>query len=344
MKLYVNGRFSLVPETGVQRYARCISERLRDSALLKPAGLWSMNKRWANLWEQLVLADPDDGQSVLWSPANMGPLLCSRQLLTIHDAAPLAQPRWFSLPFVLWYSITWRWFAFSGAKLCTVSNFSRRELANHLGLAESSIGVIPNGGDHILRLVPKRPEKLRIAEGSQFALVVGSIQPRKNLEVLAKACALPGGLGGVLVVAGGGDSIFAQEKTFSEGTANVVLLGRVSDEELAWLYREAVVLVAPSLYEGFDIPPLEALNLGCPVLLSDIPVHRDIFGDAATYFKPTDVGGLAKTMRSIFTLSVRTAPTKQSRELVERLTWSRATEQAERILSECVGFYRGIVI
>jgi len=101
-----------------------------------------------------------------------------------------------------------------------------------------------------------------------------------------------------LVLVGKKDTIFNMQ-ILDEILANCV--GYVSDEELASLYSNASLFVYPSIYEGFGIPPLEAMSLGCPVILSDIPVFREIFGDAACYADPGETESISDAMVHVLT-------------------------------------------
>lgn len=343
MRIRVNGRFSLARETGVQRFARLVSAHAGLEDIRVPPSAWRSTLK-ANLWEQVALLGDE---ALLWSPANMGPLFRSNQVVTLHDAAVFAEPRWFSAGFALWYGLAWHVLSRGGCCLSTVSTESRKELAAHLGIRPGSIGVIPNGGEHLCTITETCPERLRDTspERGRYFLFVGSLQPRKNLRVLLRAwslCALPDGA--QLLVVGADDKIFARMGHEERPANDVRFLGRVSDAELAWLYRRACALVAPSVYEGFDVPPLEALNLGCPVVLSDIPVHREIYDGAADFFPPHDERALADCLARAWLRGRPGELTDEELKPVRTYTWERAAGAVLRLLQSWSCHREGVVV
>jgi glycosyltransferase involved in cell wall biosynthesis len=180
-----------------------------------------------------------------------------------------------------------------------VSRFSQGELAEVLGLRAAEIAVIPNGGDHVTRLAPQDEilAKLQLTAAEYF-LVVGSPSAHKNLAAPISAFALLADKAKKLVLVGASaESVFQ-----CEGTSlppRVITAGRVNDEELASLYGNACALIFPSLYEGFGIPPLEAMYFNCPVVAADIPPVREVCGDAAVYFDPNDFPSLSVAMAKV---------------------------------------------
>ena len=152
-------------------------------------------------------------------------------------------------------------------------------------LDAAKIDVVPNAVEDVFK--PDGPK----AEGD-YVLAVGTLEPRKNLERIARA--VEGELRVVGVRGWGG----------VDPPANVTWLGGVSDDELAALYRGARCLVYASLYEGFGIPVAEALACGCPVVTSRDSAMEELAGDDAVYVDPTDVESIRDGVR----MRVRAAP------------------------------------
>jgi len=143
---------------------------------------------------------------------------------------------------------------------------------------------MPEGGEHVLRTPAETEVLARHGLAPRgFALAVGTRAAHKNLGALEKAAALLAARGMVLAVAGAVESGAFRGAADATGSG-VRLLGRVTDGELRALYENALCLVFPSRYEGFGIPPLEAMWCGCPVLASRAGAVPEVCGDAALWF------------------------------------------------------------
>ncbi|HOO81574.1 MAG TPA: glycosyltransferase family 1 protein [Alphaproteobacteria bacterium] len=129
-----------------------------------------------------------------------------------------------------------------------------------------------------------------------YFLFVGSPVPRKNLDMATRAFHALEREDAAFVIVGASSAKVFGKRTQTQAQ-NVILPGRLTDQEIVALYRHARALVFPSLYEGFGIPPLEAMVQGCPVLASNIPPVREVCGDAALYFDPRDPADCMRRMR-----------------------------------------------
>jgi glycosyltransferase involved in cell wall biosynthesis len=176
-----------------------------------------------------------------------------------------------------------------------VSRFSAADLARALGLPESRFVVAPDGADHMDEVEPVRPA-LPFAD-QRYLLCVGTPAAHKNL---AQALAVLGEGPRPLVVVGAVsvERVFGRSADATRAPA-AAILGRLSDAEVAWLYRHADALVFPSRYEGFGLPVLEAQRLGCPVACSDAAALREVAGDGAAYFDPDDPQSLQEAVDSV---------------------------------------------
>lgn len=140
-----------------------------------------------------------------------------------------------------------------------------------------------------------------------FVLYVGAAYPHKNLERLLEAWQIihremPSYK---LVLVGREDFFWKKLKSTSYvlcPTSSIVFYGSASDEELTSLYKNAALLVQPSLEEGFSLSPLEALSFGCACAVSDIPVHREIHGNAVRYFDPLSISAIVETVKKALTI------------------------------------------
>lgn len=301
--LAINGRFLTQRLTGVQRFA---AEILRAADDLAGEGAWPASRvlvppgtaapgwrhlavepcgrRGGQLWEQASLPAAARGAPLL-NLGNTAPLLHGGpQAVVIHDAGVFDTPESYSAAFRAWYRLLHQGLARRrGVTLLTVSAFSRGRIAHHLGLAPERIGIVPEGGEHMLR--EAADTGVLAAHGlvpGRFALVVGTPAAHKNLAALREAAGLLAGRGMVLAIAGGG----AAGGPFSGADAPPGLrtLGRVTDAALRALYEAALCLVFPSRYEGFGLPPLEAMACGCPVLAAEAGAVPEVCGEAALWF------------------------------------------------------------
>jgi glycosyltransferase involved in cell wall biosynthesis len=172
-----------------------------------------------------------------------------------------------------------------------VSETAAADVAASLGVHPDRIAVVPNYAAPRFR--PEGPASEVAARYGlgRFVLAVGDIGPRKNLGALAEAVSQVGAPGLQLAIVGRG-----RDSARPGGNA-AHLLGHVPDEDLAALYRSAAVVCAPSLYEGFGLPLLEALACGAPVVASDGGAHPEVAGGAALLVPPTPAG-LAEGLRA----------------------------------------------
>jgi glycosyltransferase involved in cell wall biosynthesis len=311
----INGRFLTQGMTGVQRFATEIvaaadalavagawpAARLLHPAGARDAGLRAFSSetvgtRSGQVWEQIDLLRALRGD-VLVNLGNTAPILAgARQAVVIHDAGAFDTPESYSFAFRSWYRLLQKRLARSGARILTVSDFSRGRIAATLGLDAASIGVLPEGGEHVLRVPADAGVLARHGlERARFALVVGNPAAHKNLAALSTAAEMLGRHGLVLAVAGAADpAVFRAGGGVAAEAARV--LGRVSDAELRALYENALCLIFPSRYEGFGLPPLEAMVCGCPVVAAHAGAVPEVCDGAALWFDPDQPATLAEAL------------------------------------------------
>jgi glycosyltransferase involved in cell wall biosynthesis len=316
-RIIINGRFLGQATTGVQRYATEVVRGLDglleqgeiDSArydiqivvprgttprlMLRHMTVQEVGRLRGHAWEQVELPRfaPD---GLLVNLCNVAPVLRRRQVVTIHDASVFAAPEAYSVGFRLWYRFLLSRLAHRATRVLTVSEFSRAELSRYCGVEPALLQVIHHGGDHLASVVPDRSILTRHGlEGKPYVLAVSSRARHKNFGALLRAVrhvheAMPDVR--IVIVGGSFPRVFgAGELEAVDG----VYTGYVSDAELKALYMDARCFAFPSLYEGFGLPPLEAMACGCPVVAARAASLPEVCGDAAAYFDPRDPGALA---------------------------------------------------
>jgi glycosyltransferase involved in cell wall biosynthesis len=366
MAFVVNGKYTSQRLTGVQRLAYELSRAMQgrdipvdelevvvppNAATLEPP---IDRKRVAprftgNLWEQLTLPLATRGKTLV-SFCNTAPLLKRDQVVMIHDMAVHDVPHAFSKKFVLWYRVMFAILARQGVSILTVSEFSKGRICHHLGVDESRVSVIYPGADHFERIVsdPSIVTRLKLKKDA-YCVIVGSLDPRKNLERVLAAIEKLDHLPDVkfVVVGGSYPRVFASMKLeTATKSERVIWAGFVSDNELKGLYADAACLVFPSLYEGFGMPPCEAMYCGCPVLVSNEASIPEVCGDAAMYCDAHSVDDIATKLGAMLS---DPALRQHHRELglrhVQRYRWERsATNVLEALYGEAHGRAAGLTV
>jgi glycosyltransferase involved in cell wall biosynthesis len=322
--------------TGVQRYLLSLLPHLPpELSSVKPSRALQGIK--GHLWEQLYLPT-QVRRRLLWSPGNTGPLGVSRQVVTVHDAAPLDHPEWFERKFALWYSALLPRLLRKVRAVITVSHFSKERIIELTGVESERVSVILNGVDRRFQPLNQKTVKEAITGlglTDPYILFVGSLEPRKNLKMLLETWQLGNFDGATLAVAGATGQVF-QRFQLDSVPKGVRLLGRVEDDSLPALYSGAAGFVYGSIYEGFGLPPLEALACGCPVAVSDIPAHREVCGQTALYFDPFSPQDLLSKLTELLGLDSarRVSLAEQGVRRAGLYSWETAAVETWRILKQ----------
>ena len=328
--LYLNGKFLNQRTTGVQRVAHEYRPYLESigASLVNPPR-WLENSFLLMLWEQIVLPFITR-KGLLVSLCNTGPLVKKNQIIFIHDLAFEYNPKWFSQTFCIYY----RWLipklARRSRRIFTCSNFTKNELQNKYKIASDKIDVIHNGVSDRFRNVSNKVLDCHEVKSSlrPYVLAVGSLEPRKNLRLLLNVWAEKFGDSEFdLIICGSENKIFAsQDLNFQ--TKNIRFTGYLEDRQLVEKYEDATVFVYPSLYEGFGLPPVEAMALGVPVLCSDAASLPEVVGDAAKLFRSGDPHDLAiKLNELMYTEKVRSELSDRGFKRVKMYSWSLSGEK-----------------
>jgi len=341
--LVVNARFLTQKITGVQRYAIEVSLELkrlyRDVIFIAPQNIIHRDiaktldvkicgRLTGHLWEQIDLPIHLNkcGKPLLLNLANTAPLLYDNKIVTIHDLAFLVNPDWYSKKFYYFYKFLIPRIAKNSLKIITVSEYSRQEIIKRLNVSYDKIEVIYCAiSDKFLNSVNNSmPNKY-----GKYILAVSSLNPRKNFEGIVSAFNKLNLRDTKLVIVGCESKHVNNPKlkTIIQSNNQIVFAGHVSDDELIGLYKNAGLLVFPSLYEGFGMPPLEAMACGCSCLVSNTSSLPEVCGDAALFCDPYDILDIADKMRRLLEDSEsRKQLTKQGYSQINKFSWSKAAK------------------
>jgi glycosyltransferase involved in cell wall biosynthesis len=354
-RIAINGRFLTQKLSGVQRFAietvqaidalldsdvyQSLRSRIeivapknaRDlslkNILIRRVGFFS-----GYAWEQSELPLNTVGQLLL-NLCILGPLLTRNQVIVVHDASVRAVPENFARRFRIVYDFLIPRLLARADSIVTVSEFSRREVAKWYGADINKIAVCYEGGEHInaVRADVNALDRFGLRRKKYF-LGVG-VASNKNNETLIAAF-LQAGLCDALLVLTGERSESVHRRFVDVQAKGVRPVGYVSDGELRTLYENAVALIYPSRYEGFGLPPLEAMNCGCPVVISDQPALIEISGGASLQCGVDDIAELARLIKMLHSdLVLRERLKAAGLAHARRFTWHNT---AQMFLNHCI--------
>lgn len=349
--VFINGKFIAQRMTGVQRLAagliKALDQLLLESGttarwvLLCPPGatppvlrvmeVRTVGPRRGGLhaWEQVFLPIHTAGQPLL-NLAGPAPLLKLRQVCMIPDAAIFDFPKAYTRTYGAWYRTLFRTVSRTARSLLTISQFSRDRLIDAIGPTAKRLKIVDCAATHMAAVLPEDSILDRLGlRNVSFLLAVGSANPTKNLPALVNGFAsVPNPEVRLVLVGGSNNAVFAEPSAHAPSDPRVINTGPISDNELAALYRHALAFAFPSLYEGFGIPPLEAMSLGCPVVAARAASIPEICADAALYFDPTSIPDITQALIKILSDPVlRDRLRGQGAIRARHFTWERAARQ-----------------
>ena len=358
-EILINGKFYSAQMTGVHRVAEELLRALDELAsageitLPRPAKIMlpanaARIPRFQNFetaapgklpwvwWEQVELPWRARGD-VLLNLCNLGPLAHRGGITMIHDAQIYITPESYSRAFVAWYRVALPTLGWRSRKILTVSDYSRRMLIAHGVARPDRIDVIPNGVDHILRSTPDMSafKKLGLADKG-YVLALAATHAHKNIGLLFDAFRQMPDL--KLVLIGAADKAAFAAKG-QEAPDNVVFAGRVTDDEMRGLMERALCFACPSLTEGFGLPPLEAMLVGCPAIAAPCGALPEVCGDAALYADAHDPAAWIAAINSLRAdTELRAEKAAAGIAQASRFTWRNSA----RLLAEAISSSFGL--
>jgi glycosyltransferase involved in cell wall biosynthesis len=356
----INGRFLTQPLTGVQRYARETIAALdhlidtghplarglsielvcppgaNDDLCLKKIVVRTAGRGRGHYWEQVEL--PTAASGGVLSLCNVGPLAAKRHVVCIHDVNTILAPASYSRQFRMLYRWLLPAIGRRATKVATVSHFSAAQIDRFAIAPASKIEVISNGREHALRWSPQHSPVTQAAAGDGTIVVIGSPAPHKNVGMLIGLADQLASVGLKLAIVGSLDGkVFASGNT-APISGNIAWLGRLTDGEIAALLQDCLCLAFPSFTEGFGLPPLEAMTLGCPVVSSDRASLPEICADGAL-FAPPDApdAWLARFMQLKRDKQLRADMRRRGQQAAQRYSWARSAERYLEVLAAVDG-------
>lgn len=342
-KIVINGKFYAQRITGVQRFAREILLELDkivtslNFEIIVPSNAQNVPKlknirvikskfKKSIFWEQIYLP------IYIWWHKAIGVHLChvapiiKPDIFCLHDANILQNPQWFTRKVLIWYGLIDRVCAKFAKKIITISEFSKNELNAVLKMQHCDVAVLSEGHQHLQKIPFDESALSRYnLQKKNFYFSLGTRAPHKNiLWIHGYAKAHPNE---IFAVSGSSyGRIFG--KVDDDMPLNVKFLGYLSDAEIKTLMRDCRAFVFPSFYEGFGIPPLEALSIGCPVIVSDIPVMHEIFGNTVHYIDPYNA--------SVDLEKLLSEPVVSAETVLKKYSWEKAAALLLDIIKEFV--------
>ena len=345
-KWIVDGYFLTQKITGTQRYSYEILAEL--DKLIAKNSIEILVPEYAEKlpnYQNIRIVKYGNKKGLLWQQTDLAAYLRHRDaygiflnniislsypkgIIVLHDVCYRVNPQFYQSlrdkMSMYWHRVNYRAVANSDMKIVTVSEFSKREIIKYYGVDSRRITVIYNAWQH-MKVISKSNntfQKYTQLRPKEYYFSMSSLGANKNFKwVLYAAKNNPNE---IFAIAGGGKLKGAAEAMGLVNLPNVCFLGYVSDEDAKTLMSNCKAFLFPTLYEGFGIPPVEALACGSPAIVSDIPVMHEIYGDSVRYIDPNDFYvDLSKVMQT----SVDDAD-----EVLRRYSWEESAKKLNDLL------------
>lgn len=300
--------------------------------------------------EQLLLPFIIPVCDIFWSPHYNVPILpirAKKRIVTIPDTYHITYSKTLGIFKQIYAKLMVNRAADLSNNITTISAFSKSEILAATNCCESKVSAIHIGVDldkfkYIYTAGNIIKEKLSLPD--KYILFVGNVKPNKNLVNLLAAFQRIIEIDNTcyLVIAGkkdgflsGDNKVFDILKTSPELQRHVIFTGYVEEGDLPLVYNSALLLAFPSIYEGFGLPPLEAMGCECPVVVSSTASLPEVCGDAARYVDPFDINSIFLGLMDVITnTDFRTELINKGRERVKKFSWDKSVEKFIEILKE----------
>lgn len=263
------------------------------------------------------------------------PFIKNKMIMTIHDLNHLRYPQFYTPFHKYYYKYIVKPSAKKSCKVLTVSEFSKKELTEWLSCDDKKVSVTYNGIDDKFKPIYDKEALKSVSEKYQlpekFILYIGNTKPHKNVETLLKAMKYINDETTLVLNGKANESLskIIQENHLEE---KVKFIGFAEDSDLPKLYSLAKIFVFPSLYEGFGLPPLEAMASGCPTIVSNSSSLPEVVGDAAIMFEPLNYKELAQKLKNLLQdEELRNYYKEKGMEQAKKYQWEATADQTYRL-------------
>ena len=297
-------------------------------------------------WPNFILPFKVKSQSfdIVHTPHQFGSLLKTsyKDIITIHDLTPIRFPNTQIPLTVVHYKYFLPLLLKRSDIVISVSEYSKKEISKYYKIPDSKIKVTYNGIDHDMYKPSRNYNEIlnKYNINYQFILYVGTLEPRKNIPTLIKAFykLRKKGTHHKLLIAGSKgwkyEDIFETVKNLNL-EKEVIFTDYIPNEDLPALYNAADLFVYPSFYEGFGLPPLEAMACGTPVITSNTSSLPEVVGDAGIMIDPYDVDGFANAMFEVLTNDgLRDDMSEKGLERANMFSWEKTAKETLKVYEE----------
>jgi len=337
-EIICNTRCLQASTTGVQRYTKHMLEGFPTAIKTISPSVHTARGMQGHLWEQMLLPKQTRNK-LLWSPSNSGPVGAVRQVVTIHDVVSFDHPEWLNKAYVKWYDYVLPRVCKRAEHLIAISNFTKQRIMELFRIPDSKITVIYNGSDPMISVSPTGQGPA--LPFSRFVLSLGSLEPRKNIPMLLAAWLnvlpfIPDDVGLVIVGTSGNSQVF-NKSGIGRIPGRVHFTGHLPDEDIAWLYRNALLFTYLSVYEGFGLPPLEAMSAGVPVLSGNLTAMPEVQGDAGYMIDPFSLSECEKALIELINNDdLRKQLAVKSSSQAAKFSWQKSAQSTFNVLQRFV--------
>lgn len=229
-------------------------------------------------------------------------------------------------------------------KILVPSEFVKKELTEEWNVSQEKVTVTPEGVDDAIAVNASKISQKQISSilnkfniKQPFIFYVGNAHPHKNVEGLINSFKnLKKSYPNLQLVLSGADHYFWQRLKKEHTSTDIIFTGFITDSELAGLYKSTEVFVLPSFEEGFGIPLLEAMAIGCPVVCSDAGSLKEVGGDASIYFNPRDIKEMSEKIALVLeNSSLRKDLISKGKKRVKLFSWERLAKQTLEVYKQC---------